>query len=397
MKIVKKLITELLPADYNPRKDLQPTDNEYKQLKRSIEEFGYVEPIIYNIQTGVVVGGHQRLKVLSDLGYSEVDCVEVDIDITKEKALNIALNKINGDWDEDKLKDLLSELQGLDFDMDLTGFTAEDLSDLNLDISVSEEKVAEEDNFDIDKEVEPLCKRGDIWVLGNHRLMCGDSTSKEDIDKLMGGDKVDMVFTDPPYGMNLNTDFSSMKGFTGGKAYDAGYVDDFKPEMIDRILSINAKETFIWGSDYFAELLPDKNAGSWVVWDKRANGNDDIEEDYSSDKMYGSCFELCWSKSKHKRDIARVKWAGAFGLEQEFDKKRVHPTQKPVKLCEWFFNRYSKENDLIVDLYGGSGSTLIACEQLNRKCRMMELDEHYCDVIIHRWETLTGGKAEKVE
>lgn len=155
MKIVKKLITELLPADYNPRKDLQPTDNEYKQLKRSIEEFGYVEPIIYNIQTGVVVGGHQRLKVLSDLGYSEVDCVEVDIDITKEKALNIALNKISGDWDEDKLKDLLSELQGLDFDMDLTGFDevglCSILDDLDCDIGSISKGIDKERDYDMER------------------------------------------------------------------------------------------------------------------------------------------------------------------------------------------------------------------------------------------------------
>ena len=205
--------------------------------------------------------------------------------------------------------------------------------------------------------------------------------------------------------MNLDTDFSGMKnkldfakekGFTGGKKYEQGIVDDFNPKMIDLILSLNVKETFLWGADYFAELLPNKNDGSWIVWDKRANGNDDIEEDYSSDKMYGSCFELCWSKNKHKRDIARVKWAGVFGTEQEFDHKRYHPTQKPIKLCEWFIKRYSDDNNSILDLFGGSGSTLIACEQLNRKCYMMELDPHYIDVIIQRWENLTGEKAVKI-
>jgi DNA modification methylase len=232
--------------------------------------------------------------------------------------------------------------------------------------------------------------------------MCGDSTDRETIDTLLDGAKVDMIYTDPPYGMNLDTDYSSMqnhldfateKGFTGGKKYDSGVVDDFNPLMIKTILELGVKETFLWGADYFAELLDGKNDGSWVVWDKRANGNDNIEEDYSSDRMYGSCFELCWSKNRHKRDIARVKWAGVFGTEQEFDHKRHHPTQKPIKLAEWFLSRYSKDGEIILDLFGGSGSTLIACEQLDRTCYMMELDPKYCDVIIDRWEQLTGEKA----
>ena len=164
--------------------------------------------------------------------------------------------------------------------------------------------------------------------------------------------------------------------------------------MVNAALAINANEVFLWGADYFAELLPDKNNGSWIVWDKRANGNDDVEADYSSDKMFGSCFELCWSKNKHKRDIARVKWAGVFGTEQEFDRKRYHPTQKPIKLSEWFLTRYSKENQIIVDIFGGSGSTMMACEQLKRRCFMCELDPKYIDVIILRWEKLTGKKAK---
>jgi DNA modification methylase len=233
--------------------------------------------------------------------------------------------------------------------------------------------------------------------------MCGDSTSVDDIQSLIDGAIIDMIYTDPPYGMNLDTDFSSMKnhldfaqekGFVGGKKYAKGIVDDFTPGMIDAIFSVDSAEVFLWGADYYAELLPDRNAGSWIVWDKRANGNDDIEEDYTSDKMYGSCFELCWSKNRHKRDIARVKWAGVFGTEQEPDRRRFHPTQKPVGLSVWFVERYSKSGQSVLDLFGGSGSTLLACEQTGRKCYMMELDPHYIDVIIQRWENLTGQKAE---
>ena len=214
----------------------------------------------------------------------------------------------------------------------------------------------------------------------------------------------DMVFTDPPYGMGLDTDYSSMRSKLGrfeglqGKKYERAEVDNFSPSMISSILNHfeSAKEIFVWGADYFAELLPNKNNGSWFVWDKRSNNNDNVEADESSDKMFGSCFELCWSREKHKREIARVKWAGIFGLSQEVDKKRWHPTQKPIALVSWFLCKFSKPFEVVVDLFGGSGSTLIACEQLNRKCLMMELDPHYCDVILARWEKLTGETAVKI-
>ena len=226
--------------------------------------------------------------------------------------------------------------------------------------------------------------------------MCGDSTNAEDVARLMGGVKADMVFTDPPYGMGLDTDYSSMKNklefaegknIKNGKKYAQGIVDAFKPELITTVFENfgYCKEIFLWGADYFAEMLEDKNNGSWVVWDKRASAENDLEKDESADKMYGSCFELCWSKNKHKRDIARVKWAGVFGTEQEFDHKRYHPTQKPIKLIEWFMTRYARGGQLVVDLYGGSGSTLIGCEKNGLRCRTMELDPHYCDVIRKRY------------
>ena len=218
----------------------------------------------------------------------------------------------------------------------------------------------------------------------------------------MDGVKANMVFTDPPYGMNLDTDYSKMdnessnaefrkqKNIVGGKKYEQGKVDEFHPEMIDAVFAIDTDEMFLWGADYFSELLPNKNDGAWIVWDKR----DDNEQ---FDKMYGSQFELCWSKKKHKREIARVRWCGVFGTETEFDHKRYHPTQKPIKLSEWFLKRYSKENQVIVDIFGGSGSTLIACEQLIRKCYMAEISPEYCDIILERWETFTGKKAERIE
>ena len=384
MNIESRLLADIVPYAKNAKKH---DNRQINNVAESIKQYGFVQPIVID-RDGVIVIGHCRALAAKKLGMKEVPCVCVD-DLTPEQvnALRLVDNKSNeSDWDFDMLAD---EIPGLD------------LSSFDFDWGLPEitEEVIEDEAPEVDEDAEPIAKLGDIWQLGRHRLMCGDSTDKETVEFLMDGKKADMVFTDPPYGMNLDTDYSGMKNnldfaksknFTGGKKYEQGKVDDFNPLMIDAVLSIDAKEMFLWGADYFAELLPCKNDGSWIVWDKRANGNDDIEEDYSSDKMYGSCFELCWSKNKHKRDIARVKWAGVFGTEQEFDHKRYHPTQKPIKLAEWFLNRYSKDGHIIVDLFGGSGSTLIACEQLDRTCYMMELDPKYCDVILQRYINLIG-------
>src|SRR5574344_2711746 len=196
MLIEKKNTADLLPADYNPRKDLKPGDAEYEKLKRSIEQFGYVEPVIWNKTTGRVVGGHQRLKVLIDMGITEVDCVVVELDETKEKALNIALNKISNDWDKNKLALLIADLQGADFDVSLTGFDPGEIDDLFKD---SLKDGIHDDDFDVDAELQKptVTKQGDVWLLGRHRLVCGDSTSGADVRRLMNGGKARFVFTDP--------------------------------------------------------------------------------------------------------------------------------------------------------------------------------------------------------
>jgi DNA modification methylase len=387
MKIIELTLDQLKPYEKNPRRN----DHAVKYVAQSIKEFGFKVPIIID-KDNVIVAGHTRYKAAKKLGMKKVPCIIAD-DLTDEqiKAFRLADNKVTeiAEWDFDLLSDELKDILNID------------MGNLGFDLFEEEPEIIEDD-FEAQPPAEPKAKLGDIYQLGEHRLMCGDSTKKEDVEKLMNGVKADMVFTDPPYGMNLDTDFSGMKsklgtqfgdrGLKGGK-YEQGIVDAFNPKMIDLIMSLDVKETFLWGADYFAELLPNKNDGSWIVWDKRSNEDNPIEYATQSDKMYGSCFELCWSKNRHKREIARVKWAGLFGVEKEFDKKRVHPTQKPIKLCEWFIKRYSDDNNSILDLFGGSGSTLIACEQLNRKCYMMELDPHYVDVIIQRWENFTGEKA----
>ena len=240
-------------------------------------------------------------------------------------------------------------------------------------------------------------------IIGGHRLLAGDATKREDVERLLANEKVDLIFTDPPYGMNLDTDWRGAKSNQKfykekrckrqGNKYEKVIGDnvDYNPTHIFEIFGY-CKEIFLWGADYYKEFIP--KSGSWFVWDKRSN--DETEEKYISqiDKMYGSCFELCWSKNKHRREIVRIKWAGIFGTEKEpdKDKRRKHPTQKPIALCEWFIKKFSIRNNSIIDLFLGSGSTLIACEKTNRKCRAMEIDPQYVDVCVSRWVKFTGQK-----
>jgi len=208
---------------------------------------------------------------------------------------------------------------------------------------------------------------------------------------------VDLVLTDPPYGMNLkveqwNTPKKKGQWVSNKKNYTniIGDHEDFSDNLINTIFSnfSYVAEIFIFGADYFAEYLPKRKNGSWIVWDKRSGGLENV-------KWKTSEFELCWSKIKHQRKIARIRWMGVHGMEKEDTKKRIHPTQKPVLLISWFFDNWGNEDDIIVDLYLGSGSTLIACEKLDRICYGMELDPKYCDVIVKRWEQWTGEKATK--
>ena len=210
MVIEKKKTVDLLPAEYNPRKDLKPGDAEYEKLKRSVEQFGYVEPVIWNRTTGRVVGGHQRLKVLIDMGYTDVDCVVVELNEEKEKALNIALNKISGEWDKVKLALLITDLQGADFDVSLTGFEPAEIDALFKDTLYDKIK---EDDFNVSAELEKpvFSKCGDVWTLGRHRLVCGDSTKTDTFDLLMCGKKANLVITDPPYNVNYEGSAGKIK------------------------------------------------------------------------------------------------------------------------------------------------------------------------------------------
>ena len=371
----------------NPNNPRLIKDDKFKKLVQSIKDFPEmldIRPIVVN-KDMIILGGNMRYRACKEAGIKEIPVIITDLPEEKQREFLIKDNTSGGEWD---------------WDMLANEWDTEELEAWGIDLPVfdiKDEGTAEEDNYEVPDTIETDIVLGDLFEIGEHRLLCGDSTDSDAVARLMDGKKADMVFTDPPYGMKLDADYSGMKsdifkGGIGGKKYDniKGDHEDFTDELINTIFShfSDIKEMFIWGADYFAELLPNKNDGSWVVWDKRANGNDDIEEDKSSDKMYGSTFELCWSKNKHKRDIARIKWAGIFGMPSQDTKGRVHPTQKPIELANWFFKRWGKEKDLVIDLYLGGGTTMVASHQLNRKCYGMELDPKYCQVILDRMKKL---------
>ena len=390
MIIEKKNTADLIPADYNPRKDLKPGDPEYEKLKRSLEQFGYVEPVIWNKATGRVVGGHQRLKVLIDIGITEVECVVVDLPEDKEKALNIALNKISGDWDKDKLAVLIADLQGTAFDVSLTGFDAAEIDDL---FKAATKDGVKDDDFDVDAELkEPtITKQGDVWTLGRHRLVCGDSTKAETFDLLMAGAKANLVITDPPYNVNYEGSAGKIKNDNMGN--EAFY--EFLLAAFQCTAAIMADDASIYVFHADTEGLNFRrafaDAGFYLsgccIWKKQSLvlGRSPYQWQHEP-VLYG------WKKGgKHQWYTGRKEttiW--------EFDKPKKnadHPTMKPIPLLAYPIMNSSMSNTLIVDPFGGSGSTLIACEQTDRSCYTIELDPKFCDVIVKRYIEQVGSDA----
>lgn len=380
----QRKISELKNWEKNPR---TISEKAFKELEKSVDALGNFEPLVINID-GTVIAGNQRLRLEMKKGNNEVDVYVPERELSEEeiKKIGVISNRHSGEWDMDILANEFEDiLKELNFD-DL-------LPEVVMEVS--------EDNYEEPEQLPSKVQLGEVWQLGKHRLMCGDSTKIEDVERLMNGQKADMVFTDPPYGMDLDTDYTKIrpdteasrkfqqaKGKTTNKKYSPVIGDD-EEWIFDKADHLDCDEQFWWGADWYRRTLP--SGGSWFVWDKRTN-----DDGSNLDSMFGSVFELCWSKTRHKREIARIKYASLFGTEREDIKKRLHPTQKPILLCSWFIERFSKEGWNIVDLFGGSGSTLIACEQTDRICYMMELDTHYCDVIIDRWEKLTGQVATKL-
>ena len=383
MKIIDKKLSELKPYEKNPRKN----DEAVKYVMESIKEFGFKVPIIID-KNNVIVCGHTRYKASKKLKLDTVPCIIAD-DLTEEqiKAFRLADNKVSekAEWDFDLLYD---ELKGIfDFDMQEFGFDFED------DEKPAQE-VVEDEVPDVPEE--PKAKMGDIWQLGRHRLMCGDSTDTSNLKKLFDGNNIDLVLTDPPYGISVvqGSKIDGDKAFGkvgGGKIVESNtYMSikgddttDTARDFYKTCMLMNIKNYILFGGNYFTDFLEPK--ACWIVWDKENTGNfADVELAWTSFNKGAKLYKWLWNGLCRKGDR---KTEGV---------KRVHPTQKPVGLIGEILKDFSKENDNIFDGFGGSGSTLMACEQLNRQCYMMEYEPHYVDVIIARWEKFTGKKAKKL-
>jgi DNA modification methylase len=368
------------------------TDRSAKLIAESLQRYGAARSIVID-EDNRILAGNGTIEGAKAAGIKNIRVIETDgteiiavkrTGLSEDEKIGLALadNRTSdlSDWDKDMLQQLSAE-------HDLTPwFDADDLAEI---LGEAEQLPAEglTDADDVpEAPEEPITKLGDVWLLGKHRVMCGDSTDVLAVEKLTAGSKVDMLYCDPPYGMALDTDYSKIKGSAkspNAKGYKwekvIGDDVDFDPAPLIELFA-ETKEQFWWGADYFFECLP--RGGSLLVWQKR---------DKADAEMIGNDFEICWSKQRHKKATFWKRWVGFDSVER--GEKRVHPTQKPIDLHCWVFDQWGKASDTVLDLFGGSGSTLIACEKTGRQARMMELDPRYCDVIVKRWEDFTGKKA----
>lgn len=405
MNIQTVSIHQINPATYNPRIDLQSSDPEYQKLKQSIETFDYIEPMVWNKRTGTLVSGHQRFKILKELGYEQIDVSVVDFPEDKEKALNIALNKIQGRWDEEKLATLLSELSEIpDFDVSLSGFEQPEISDLFDRFKDSQE----EDDFDTEAEVDnidqPVTQEGDVITLGKHRILCGDSSNMESLRKLFYEHKAALLHSDPPYNIAY---YGGNRPHANGRPkkcrhWQRIYSDNMSQEEYEKwlgsILS-NACEVlnegapvYIWnGHRQFGPMYQilsglDFHISSVITWAKQnfAIGYGD----------YNQQTEFCLYGWKQNNGTHR--WYGPtnestlWELKRDPTKEYIHPTQKPIGLAQRAIRNSSIRGDIVLDLFLGSGSTLIAAEGLDRVCYGVEIDPKYCDAIARRYIAYVG-------
>ena len=391
LKVEYKNIKELIPYCNNSRTH---SDEQVLQIASSIKEFGFTNPVLIDGQGGIIAG-HGRIMAAQKLKMDEVPTITLsDLSEAQKKAYIIADNKLalNSGWDDELLKIELEQLKELDFHLGLIGFSDDELA-LLMGGETTEGLVDEDQVPELVDD--PVTVLGDVWLLGNHRLMCGDSTSIDAVERLMDGAKVDCVYTDPPYGISI---VSGNKvgggGAFGGKknekkdksnvvqsSYFAPVENDDSIDVavsaIGLIATFGADVEIIWGGNYYASSLP--NSSCWIVWDKKNSGN------------FADC-ELAWTNQKTAVRKFEHMWNGMVKAS-EHGQKRVHPTQKPIALAEWCFDNYAEKCQNVLDLFGGSGSTLLACETRRKNGFIMELAPAYCDVIIKRWQDFTGKQA----
>lgn len=385
LKIIYKEVDELIPYVNNPRNNANAVD----AVASSIKNFGFKNPIVID-DGNEIINGHTRMLAAKKLGLTKVPCILAD-DLSDEevKAFRLADNKTSelAEWDFDLLNSELEELTEMDLDFDMSDFGFEELEKL-------EDIEAVEDDYSLDEEIIYKTKAGDVWLLGNHRLMCGDSTKQDDVDKLMNGIKADLLLTDPPYNINY-------QGCTSDKLRiknDSMEDEEFRRFLVDTFMCANNVMNpgacfYIWHGE--SEGYNFRGAAKDIGWQIRQcliwNKNQMIigRQDYQwkhEPCLYG------WTEGGSHSWYSDRKQTTVLNFDKP-TRNGEHPTMKPVELFAYQIKNSSEKNDNVLDLFGGSGTTLIACEQLGRNAFIMELDEKYCDVIINRWEQLTGREA----
>lgn len=366
----------------------------------ALQAVGAARSIVID-EDNVILAGNGVVEAAAQVGITRLRVVETDgselvavrrrgLTAAQKRQLAIADNRTAelADWN---VEQLAADLKNGE---DLSAFFFPDELEKLLGVDAVAAGQTEPDAVPRVRETDIVV--GDAFTLGRHRLICGDAREAQVIARLLDGETPTVLLTDPPYGMKLDTDWSGISGSlkamakkTRGSTYEPVIGDDepFDPAHLFETFA-RCREIFLWGADYYAERIPDRASGSWLVWDKRKESQAD---------GIGSEFELCWSRVRHKRRMLRHDWFSFLSSENTSDvRHRVHPTQKPVSLFVDMLQQWGEPDDLVVDVYGGSGSTLIACEQLGRACRMTELAPSYCQVIIDRWEEFTGAQAQKV-
>jgi DNA modification methylase len=366
---------DIIPNENNPR---ILKDDKFKKLVQSIKDFPEmleIRPIVVNNEM-MILGGNMRWKAIQEIGIKEIPIIKAE-NLTEEQQREFLIkdNVGFGEWDWDALAN---------------DWNPEELNEWGLDVPNMDltELEAEEDNFEEPETVETDIVLGDLFEIGEHRLLCGDSGIVENLDKLMNGDKADMVFTDPPYGMKYIPNHNkarenNKKGITYNNVRHQEMVigddEDYDPSFLMQYFD-ECKEQFWWGADYYIDKINEFKDGNLIVWNKRF-GIEDMN--WSS-----SHFELCFSRQPHLKEVVNIKWFGVQGTEKQDVRTRIHTTQKPIQLPAWFIEKHGKNANIIVDIYLGSGTTMVASHQLKRKCYGMELDPKYCQVIIDRMKKL---------
>lgn len=393
MEIKELPLKELKPAAYNPRKKLKKGDKEYEKIKQSLLKFGYVDPIIVN-EDLTVIGGHQRLTVLKDLDYETAKCVIVKLSKEDEKALNIALNKITGQWDDALLADLLLDLQESDFNLDLTSFEPPEIDNI---LSNVHDKELSEDEFDVEEELKKptVSRHGDIWQLGKHRVICGDSTKSETYDQLLGDKKANLVVTDPPYNVDVEE--------TAGKILNDNMSDrDFYQFLLSMFTQVenhmeDDASIYVFRADTeglnFRKAF--KEAGFYLsgccIWKKNSLvlGRSPYQWQHEP-CLYG------WKKKGKHQWFSDRKQTTIWEYDRPKSSKD-HPTMKPIQLMAYPIQNSSMRGTIVLDPFLGSGSTLIAADQTGRVCYGIELDEKFVDVIVKRYIEVTGDTEVTVQ